>query len=209
MMRKAIHEAFKDVRRGPRYISEYLGRPRRLRPPQMLLCLPMFAAFLFTGCPQKPVKPAFTQIGAILPPHVARREVDATPPAIDTETVAEWPTIVLSIPSPRPPAPRRSATATEPEVEPTKPEAPQISPQLSSDEKERAQSAAAADIRSAQQNLDAAGKRRLSAMQQDLAEKIRSFVKQAQDAMAAADWQRAQSLAHKAQLLSVEFARSF
>jgi hypothetical protein len=94
-------------------------------------------------------------------------------------------------------------------VEPTKPESPQISPQLSPEERARAQGATESDIRVAQQNLDAAASRRLNDMQQDLADKVRSFLKQTQEAIAAADWVRARNLANKARLLSIELAHSF
>ena len=48
----------------------------------------------------------------------------------------------------------------------------------------------------------------LSAAQQDLAEKIRSFLAQSRDASKGGDWARAQNLSQKARLLSVELINS-
>lgn len=50
--------------------------------------------------------------------------------------------------------------------------------------------------------------KRLSAAQQDLADKIRSFVSQSRDASKGGDWDRAQNLAQKARLLSNELLNS-
>lgn len=163
------------------------------------------------GCPQKPVKPSLGKTGLVKAPIVVARNVEATPPDFGPPSLGRWSTasFVLTIPAPRAPAPRRLPTATEPEAEPTKPESPQISPQLSPEERARAQNATEGDVRVAQQNLDAAASRRLNDMQQDLAEKVRSFLKQTQEAISAADWVRARNLANKARLLSIELARSF
>jgi hypothetical protein len=147
----------------------------------------------------------------VKPPIVTARDVDPTPPDFGPPNIFRWPTtaFVLTIQPPKAPPPRRLPTATEPEVEPTKPASPQISPQLSPEERSRAQGAAEYDMRIAQQNLDAATARRLNDVQQDLADKVRSFLKQAQEAIAAADWLRARNLANKARLLSIELANSF
>jgi hypothetical protein len=174
------------------------------------LCVACFALFIF-GCPKEPVKPSLGKTGLIKPPIVTARLVDPVTPDFGPPGLGRWPgqAFVLNIPAPRAPAPRRLPTATEPEVEPTKPASPQISPQLSPEERARAQGAAENDLRIAQQNLDAAAARRLNEMQQDLADKVRSFLKQTQEAIAAADWVRARNLAQKARLLSIELANSF
>ena len=51
--------------------------------------------------------------------------------------------------------------------------------------------------------------RRLNAVQDDLAEKVRGFLSQAHEAIRANDWVRAQNLAEKAQVLSAELVKSF
>ena len=48
----------------------------------------------------------------------------------------------------------------------------------------------------------------MNAAQQDLAGKIRSFTDQARDAGKGGDWTRAQNLAQKARLLSIELINS-
>jgi hypothetical protein len=56
--------------------------------------------------------------------------------------------------------------------------------------------------------LAQANGKQLSAGQQDLEEKIRSFLVQSRDASKSGDWARAQNLAQKARLLSVELVNS-
>ncbi len=64
------------------------------------------------------------------------------------------------------------------------------------------------DIAAAQHNLQQTNGKHLSAAQQDLADKIRSFVSQSEDAIKGGDWDRAQNLAQKARLLSTELLNS-
>jgi len=56
--------------------------------------------------------------------------------------------------------------------------------------------------------LQQANGRQLSAGQQDLVEKIHSFLDQARDASKGGDWARAQNLAQKARLLSTDLVDS-
>ena len=143
-----------------------------------------------------------------MPPRAPRKEVDVTPPTIDTTYEWEGPVFVLNIPPPKAPPVHRTPYPVEPEPE-VKPEAPRISPQLSTQAKNMAQGSAEADIRAAQQSLDATAGRQLSANQKDLTDKINGFIKQAREAMAAEDWLRAQSLAQKAKLLGIDLTQSF
>jgi hypothetical protein len=170
--------------------------------------LPVFAALVFGGCPQKHVQPKFAQTGVLLPPRVTPVHIDITPPAIDPVYDGIWPVLVLSIPPPKAPPVHRAPYVTEPELE-VKPEAPRISPQLSPQQKNSAQGSADADLRAAQQSLDATAGRKLNANQQDLADKINGFIRQAREAKTAEDWLRAQSLAHKAKVLGGELIQSF
>jgi hypothetical protein len=175
------------------------------------LIIPVFAMIGFGGCPKPPVKAKFTQTGVTQPPHMPVLDIDSTPPEVTSPELpylAPQTSSALSNP-PRPPAPRRATTTTEPEPEPTKPEAPQISPQLSADEKARAQSSIDADVHAAQQALDAASRHTLNAAQQDMADKIRSFLTQTHDAVAVSDFLSAKNLAQKAHVLSNELIRSF
>ena len=61
----------------------------------------------------------------------------------------------------------------------------------------------------ARKNLQAARGKQLNAAQQDLVDKIGSFLAQSLDASKGGDWSRAQNLAQKARLLSVELVNSF
>jgi len=174
----------------------------------LFLSGPIFGTLMFIGCPQKPVQPKFIQTAMILPPHSTPRAVDATPPDLDFPVGLSAPVMVLSIPPPKVPPMRHVPTVGEPEPE-VKPEAPQISPQLTPAEKNEAQGGAETDLRAAQQSLDATSGRRLNANQQDLADKINGFIKQAREAMAAEDWIRARSLAQKAKVLGDQLTHSF
>ncbi len=64
------------------------------------------------------------------------------------------------------------------------------------------------DANVAQKNLQQANGKVLNAAQRDLSEKIRSFLAQSDEAGKAGDWSRAQTLAQKARLLSVELVDS-
>lgn len=181
---------------------------RFVRPSIFCLCVPVLGVLMIGGCPQKPVHAKFTQTGVIVPPRVIPRNVDVTPPTIDFTYEAPELILVLTIPTPKAPPVHRTPYPVEPEPE-VKPEAPRISPQLSPEAKNKAQGNAEADIRAAQQSLDSTAGRKLDANQQDLSDKINSFMKQAREAIAAEDWLRAQSLAHKAKVLGDGLTQSF
>jgi hypothetical protein len=203
-----------------RYIARKFARLAQLRSmtrtfssTSAFLIIPVFAMIGFGGCPKQPVKAKITGVGVTQPPHEPFPQ-DApapTPPQVDSTELPPFDPPMSSALSnpPRPPAPRRATATTEPEPEPTKPEAPQISPQLSVDEKSRAQASTDADIRAAQQVLDTAAHHTLNATQQDMSDKITSFLTQAREAISVADWLRAKSLAQKAHVLANELVRSF
>ncbi|HUK29885.1 MAG TPA: hypothetical protein VLV89_02155 [Candidatus Acidoferrum sp.] len=172
----------------------------------VLLGLGLFLMLFPLGCPKKTAPPPLGKNGLIKPPLVMPREADTTPPEMVPPTLSG--PIYLNIVKPNPPTVRHAQSAPEPESEPVKHEAPQISPQLSADESARAQASAQENMRVAQKNLDSTNGKRLTANQQDMADKIRGFLKQAQDAMAISDWSRAKSLAEKARLLSDELVKS-
>jgi hypothetical protein len=112
------------------------------------------------------------------------------------------------------PAPPPHKSSTEPAAEPpaeavsSRPPAPQISPQFSPSEQANFERRTNEDIAVAQKNLEQAKGKQLSAAQQDLFEKIRSFVAQSGEASKAGDLARAQNLAQKARLLSDELVNS-
>ena len=111
------------------------------------------------------------------------------------------------LPAP-PPRPARPETSEAPAA-PPRPAPPQISPQLSPADLARAQRVTTEDISEAERNLQASNGKRLNAAQSDLVEKIRDFLDQAHEATVADDWIRAQNLAQKARVLSLELVKSF
>lgn len=134
----------------------------------------------------------------------------ATPPAVASTPPGPPP---VEMESEIPPAPRRKpgqAPAAEPDAgeQAAPPPSPRIFPQLSERDQSAYRQKTNKDIATAQQNLDRASGRQLSAAQQDLVGKIRSFLAQSLDASKSGDWTRAQNLALKARLLSVELLNS-
>jgi outer membrane biosynthesis protein TonB len=185
------------------------GVLRRGRGQSVFFGVPLFAMLFLGlgGCPGKPAhRVAVGKEGLIRPPHTMPRDVDTTPPVVNPPAPPR--PRPPQFPAPMSPTVRRPANAPEPEPEPVKAEAPQISPQLSDVELARAKASTTANIIIAQQNLDSASGKRLNATQQDMTDKIRGFLKQAQDAIAVSDWNRASSLAEKARLLSDELVKS-
>jgi len=137
------------------------------------------------------------------------QEVVLPPPAPPAAAASTAPPV--TIPTTKPPAPRRPAeqpTAPAEADAVTHPPAPQISPQLSPGDQASYQRKAADDISVAESNLQRAGGRQLNAAQQDLVEKIRAFLGQSRDAGKGGDWVRAQNLSQKARLLSAELIDS-
>ncbi len=166
------------------------------------------AALAAGGCPHAAPAPKYTWRGITRAPISVTRGTEAAPSleANANQSQAGLP-VVITIPPERPAAPHRAAP---PEAEPAKPpSAPQISPQLAPQDQARAQSDAEADLNTARQNLNSVAGRQMNSTQQDLADKIRSFMAQARDAITAGDWLAAKNLAEKARVLSEELVRSF
>jgi hypothetical protein len=137
------------------------------------------------------------------------QEAAVPPPAPPVASANSAPPV--TIPTAKPPAPRRpteqSGAASEPEAI-TRPAAPQISPQLSAGDQASYQRKTTEDISTAEADLQRVSGRQLNAAQQDLVEKIRSFLGQSRDAGKGGDWVRAQNLSQKARLLSAELIAS-
>jgi hypothetical protein len=117
----------------------------------------------------------------------------------------------VAIPATTPAAPRRPApeqTPADADTAPSHPPAPQIAPQLSPGDEAAYQRKTGEDISVAESNLQQTDGKQLNATQLDLTGKIRSFLSQSRDASKSGDWARAQNLAQKARLLSVELINS-
>ena len=130
------------------------------------------------------------------------------PPAIP-DAVTAPPALVVPHPKPaKPPRPVTDSASEPPADQPAHPPAPQISPQLSPEEQTNYQRKTKEDLDVAERNLQQATGKTHSAAQEDLKEKIRRFIEQSRDATKAGDLARAQNLAQKARLLSVELVES-
>ncbi|HXX46030.1 MAG TPA: hypothetical protein VEJ38_14975 [Candidatus Acidoferrales bacterium] len=173
------------------------------------------------GCSEKTVHAAVP--AAPVPTEEAMRpmttapDTDATPPPENATApppavpVAAAPAPPVTIPAAKPSAPRRPVSeqaSADAESQPTRPPAPQISPQLSPYDAATYQRKTSDDISVAESNLQQTNGKQLNAAQSDLAEKIRSFLSQSHDAIKDGDWARAQNLAQKARLLSAELINS-
>jgi len=174
-----------------------------------------------SGCAERqvhaasPVAPAPTEA---MRPMTTAPDTDATPPSENATVVAPTlpasstsPPPPVAVPEARPPAPRKAPAeqaAADADATPSHPTAPQISPQLSPSDAAALQRKTGEDISVAENNLHQSEGRQLNAAQSDLTEKIRSFLAQSRDAGRDGDWSRAQNLAQKARLLSVELISS-
>lgn len=152
-------------------------------------------------------------------PMTVAPDTDASPPKPPEEPAPTVP-VATSAPSlaaiakPKvPPAPPKPTTeqpaASEPATDSTSHAAvPQISPQLSPADQQTYERKMNDDITAAEKGLQQTNGRQLNAYQQDLVEKIRSFLDQSRDASKGGDWARAQNLAQKARLLSTDLVNS-
>ena len=138
-------------------------------------------------------------------------EAGAVPPALPTESLVQSPFAIPGMrPTPSPPRPAVGQPTTEVAAEPAaRPVVPQISPQLSPGDQASYQRKTNEDVVTAERNLQEASGKQLNAGQQDLIEKIRSFLAQSREASKGGDWARAQNLSQKARLLSIELMNSF
>ena len=181
-------------------------------------------SFGISGCNHTTVKAAAPVAAAPAPSTADSKPItniapdtDALPPV---ETVAPPPTPVATTAAPLPvesthtkppPPPHRQPTESSSDAQPEQPARtppPQISPQLSPGDQASMRHSTGDDASVAQKNLQQANGKVLSAAQSDLVEKIRSFLSQSDAAGKSGDWSRAQTLAQKARLLSVELVDS-
>jgi hypothetical protein len=183
------------------------------------------SALAITGCEQKTVKAAapvattpmpqpadskpLTNVApdtTATPPEVAEAPPPAPPPE-STEPLA----VASARTKPSPPPHKQTSepqTADTPAEQSSRPPAPLISPQMSANDQATYAHKTDDDISVAEKNLQQSADKRLSAAQLDLVEKIKSFLSQSHEASKAGDWARAQNLAQKARLLSVELVDS-
>lgn len=197
-----------------------LKAPAQNRIALVLCCASIFAA----GCARKnvqatppvasPPTPSLSQIErpmTIAPDTDASPPTESTPVTPPTVAVEEPATPPITIPATKAaPNPRKPP---EPPVEaaaetPSRRTAPVISPQLSPGDQASYERKTGEDVGVAEKNLQGAQGKQLNAAQQDIVDKVRSFLAQARDASKSGDWARAQNLAQKARALSVELVNS-
>ena len=181
-------------------------------------------AFVLAGCNGTSVKAAAPVAAAPAPSAADSKPIvniapdtDATPPV---EAVAPPPAPATTTAAPLPvepvhakplPPPHRQpseASTDSPAEQPARTPPPQISPSLSPGDQASLRHKTDEDVNVAQKNLQQTTGKVLNAAQQDLVGKIRSFLAQSDEAGKGGDWSRAQTLAQKARLLSVELVDS-
>jgi len=177
----------------------------------LLLCL---AAVMLAGCGRNIVRAASPSVTSPPPSAPEPRPAASSPEPIAAPELPQPAPELVTLPNPEPvapPRPRPAPVAVEPEPPRPRPEVapPQISPILTAADQERLIRISSDQIRVAERNLQLSAGRRLNAVQNDLAEKVRGFLAQAHEAIRANDWVRAQNLAEKAQVLSAELVKSF
>jgi hypothetical protein len=175
------------------------------------------------GCGQKTVKasapvtvtpePSLADskpLTTVAPDTTATPPPENVPPPPDPSAINTPPLPVTPIHTkPAPPVRKPAADAPVENVsEPSRPAAPQISPQISPGDQQTFQRKTEDDIHVAQNNLQQSSGKQLSAVQHDLVEKIQSFLTQSREASKTGDWARAQNLSQKARLLSNELVES-
>ena len=152
-------------------------------------------------------------------PMTVAPDTDASPPKPPEEpapvvpSAASAPSLTALAKPKVPPAPPKPTseqpTPSEPSVDATSHSpGPQISPQLSPADQQNYEHRMNDDVSAAEKGLQQTNGRQLNAYQQDLVEKIHSFLDQSRDASKGGDWARAQNLAQKARLLSAELVNS-
>src|SRR5277367_6155463 len=172
-------------------------------------------SLLGVGCGEKKVQAA-APVSA--PP--AKAAIETPPPSTTAPDTTAMPPVASQTPAPEiqassetpppmiapaKPAPKPQKPVLEPEPatvaeDHTRPRAPQISPQLTDDQRANYQRGIAEDIGVAEGNLKQSDGKRLNAQQTDLADKIRSFRDQSASAVKEGDLARAKNLAQKARL---------
>jgi hypothetical protein len=185
--------------------------------------LPLLGLMAFLGgCGRRTVQasvpvngPPTPSLGEVERPMTIAPDTDASPPSesapiVAPSVAAEEPAAPITIPATKAPVPRRPPEpAVEAAVEqPAKKPVPVISPQLSPADQANYERRTGDDVSVAEKNLQGAQGKQLNASQQDIVDKVRSFLAQARDASKSGDWARAQNLAQKARLLSIELINS-
>ena len=168
-------------------------------------------SLLCSGCVHNKVHAAAPVTVPPAPSPVPSQDTSKSPASIPAPVTPAPQNPVPSNPppglSPKPDNPKRPATSAPP-TEPEKPEAPQISPQISASDQTQLRQQADQYVANAQQNLHHTDGRDLNSTQKDMVDKIHGFLDQAQQAIQSSDWERAKNLSQKAYLLSLDLLKT-
>jgi hypothetical protein len=143
-----------------------------------------------------------------LTPSVAPAQTDGDDPLAEATPEIAPPPSALVVARNAPPRPRIPVVNSSQNDSDSKPDVPQIAPQLTAAEASAAQQQTTQSLSVAQRNIGSTEGKALNATQQDLASKVRSFMAEAHDAAKIGDWTRAKNAAKKAEVLSQELASS-
>jgi hypothetical protein len=169
------------------------------------------AAIMVSGCAaqRKHAIPWSTEV--LVRPTALQRSSstgDIEDPVPDLRMEIPPPPGPLAVARTSPARPRNVSPSINQNAPPGRPDAPQIVPELSSQESASLQRQTEQSLSAAERNLAATAGKSLNATQSDLASKVRSFISDAREAGRAGDWARARELAKKAQVLAEELAGS-
>jgi hypothetical protein len=168
---------------------------------------------LLSGCAERKVKARTFPWGTFayarpLTPSVAPSEIDDGDLLEDATIDVAPPPSAVAIARSAPARPRVAVGNASQNDNGSKPDVPQIAPQLTPAEASAAQQQTSQSLGVAERNIGSAEGKALNATQQDLASKVRSFMAEARDAANSGDWTRARAAAKKAEVLSQELASS-
>jgi hypothetical protein len=172
------------------------------------------SALALSGCAGRQIKAKPFPWGTAAHSRPLLPEGSSSPPEGASDDVPDLQLDVAPPPSPlilvrsAPLRPRVPANSSGTSEAASKPDVPQIAPQLSPAETAAAQEQTNQSLGVAERNVNAAQGKSLNATQLDLASKIRSFIAEAREAANTGDWTRARNAAKKAQVLSEELASS-
>lgn len=141
-------------------------------------------------------------------PEASASEIDGQGDAPDFQLDAAPPPSPLVAARNTPPRPRVPVGSPASNDSASKPDVPQIAPQLTPAEASAAQQQTNESLSVAERNVNTTQGKSLNPAQSDLASKIRSFIAEAREAANIGDWTRARNAARKAQVLSEELAGS-
>jgi outer membrane murein-binding lipoprotein Lpp len=169
---------------------------------------------LLSGCAERQVKAkpfpwsTYAYTRPLSPDTSLARNDDSDDPLADATPEIAPPPSALVIARNAPARPRVPVVNSSQNDSDSKPDVPQIAPQLTVAEANAAQQQTTQSLSVAERNIGSAEGKTLNATQQDLASKVRSFMAEAHEAAKSGDWTRAKNAAKKAEVLSQELASS-